>query len=156
MSFIDNTKKILNQILAIQGGTATLESITVNQETILDAMRSAQSAALLTMTGDEQTLYEFIPTATSVFLGGSVDLSLLASDDILVLKLYKKVKSGGAYVQFSDDTDWTFTGVQAPAGIEIAGNMFNRYGIKVTATQTQATTSYKTIDHEWYDASPGV
>ena len=153
MSFISDTKKILNQILGIQGGTATLESLKVGQEAVLDAIRSAQSAALLTMTGDEQTLYEFIPTATSVFLGGNVDLSLLAADDILDLKIYKKIKSGGAYALCSTVT---YTGVQTVPLVEFAGDRFNLYSIKVTATQTQATTSYKTIDHEWYDASPGV
>lgn len=153
MSFIDNSPKIVADIASLRGGTNTIESIVVNQETILDAMRSAQSAALLTMTGAEQTLYEYTPTATSVFLGGNVDLSLMAADDIIDLKIYKKIKSGGAYALCSTVS---YTGVQAVPLVEFAADRYNRYGIKVTATQTQATTSYKTIDTEFFDASPGV
>ena len=152
MSFIDNTKKIVSTILGIQGGSETLESIVTNQEAMLDVVRSAQSGSLL-MTGSEQTLYEFIPTATSLFAGGNVDLTTMAADDILDLKIYKKIKSGGAYALCSTVT---YTGVQAVPLVEIAGDRYNRYSLKITATQTQATTSYKTIDHEWYDASPGV
>jgi len=153
MAFIDNSPKIIADIASLRGGTNTVESIVVNQETILDAMRSAQSAALLTMTGAEQTLYEYTPTATSVFLGGNIDLSLEAADDVFDIKIYKKIKSGGAYALCSSVT---YTGVQAVPLVEIAGDRYNRYGIKVTATQSTATTSYKTIDHEWFDASPGV
>lgn len=145
-----------NLILGIQGGTATLESITVNQEAVLDAARSAQSAALLTMTGAEQTLYEKSSTTLWLFEGGNIDLSALAADDTAIIRIYKKIKSGGAYVKFTSDPDLTFTGVQDPPGIEIAGDRFNTYGLKVTIQQTVAGTSYKTIDHEWADAAPGV
>ena len=153
MSFIDNSPKIISDIASLRGGTKTVEDIVVNQETILDAMRSAQSTALLTMDGTEQTLYEFVPTATSVFLGGNVDLSLMAADDIIDLKIYKKIKSGGAYALCSNVT---YTGVQAVPLAEFAADRYCRYGLKITATQTQATTSYKTIDTEFFDASPGV
>lgn len=143
-----------NTILALQGGTKTIEDLAIYHEAVLDNTRSQLSAALLTLDGTEQTLYEFVPTATSMFTGGNIDLTAMAADDIVVIKIYKKIKSGGAYVKFAPSL--TLTGVQDPAGIEIAGNRLTRYGIKITIQQTQHTTSFKTIDHEWYDAAPGV
>lgn len=153
---VDNSKKLLDTMLGLQGGTTTMEDLKVGQESILDLARSAQSAALLTLTGAEQTMYEYVPATVSLFSAGFVDLSLLAADDIVVIKGYRKLKSGGAYVKFTNDTDTTFTGVQDPACIEMLGNRPILYGLKYTITQTQATTSYKTVDHVWFDASPGV
>lgn len=139
-------------ISALQGGTGTVESIITNQEAILDAQRSASSGTT-TMGGTAQTLYEYVPTASSEFLGGNIDLTNMAIDDIIVIDIYKKIKSGGAYVLCQTTT---YTAVQAVPLIEIAGNRFNRYSIKVVATQTQATTSYKAVDFEFYDAAPGL
>ena len=148
-------KTIKKYIDAIQGGTKTIEDVVVNQETVLDLARNAQSASLL-LTAAEQTMYEFVPTAASLFSAGYIDLTTLAADDIVIIKGYRKHKSGGAYVQFTVDADMTYTGVQVPAGKEILGNRPVMYGLKYTITQTQATTSYKTIDTEFFDASPGV
>lgn len=150
-SVLTTIKKYLD---AIQGGTKTIEDVVVNQEAILDNIRSTQSAALLTLTGAEQTLYEFIPTTTSLFTGGYVDLTAMAADDIVIIRGYRKLKSGGAYVCFTGDL--TYTGVPEIKCVELAGGRWVRYGIKFTIQQTQATTSYKTIDHEWADAAPGV
>lgn len=139
-------------ISALQGGTGTVESIITNQESILDATRSAQSGTI-TLTNAEQVLYELVPTASSEFLGGNINLTNMAADDAMTINIYKKIKTGGAYILCSTVT---YTGVTAPALIEIAGGRMNMYSIKVTAVQGTSGTSYKAIDHEWFDAAPGV
>jgi len=153
MSFIDNAWKILADIAALRGGTNTVESIVVNQETILDTMRSALSASY-TMTGSEVTLYEFTPTATSLFNGGSIDMTTMAAGDTILVKMYAKNASGGAYVQFSNNGVWTFNDAQSVALKLIEGGVFNRYGIKITATQSAGTN--RTLPCEFFDAAPGV
>lgn len=153
MAFIDNSPKIIADIAALRGGTKTVEDVVVNQETILDAMRSAQSAAY-TMTGSEVTLYEFVPTATSMICGGNIDLTTMASGDTVVIKIYAKNVSGGAYVQLSADAANTYNDAQTPALKLFAGGIFNRYGYKITATQTAGTN--RTFNCEFFDAAPGV
>jgi len=149
---IDSSPYIISKIDAVQGGTATLESIVTNQEAILDATRSTSSTTT-TLTNAEQVLYELVPTASSEFLGGNIDLTNLAANDAVTVNIYKKIKSGGAYVLCSTVT---YSGVQAVPLIEIAGGRMNMYSIKVTAVQGTSGTSYKAIDHEWFDAAPGV
>jgi len=140
-------------ILAIQGGASTIETIVTNQETILDAMRSALSTTY-TMTGSEITLYEFVPTASSEFLGGSIDMSTMQAGDTIVLKLYLKNVSGGAYTQFSENAAYTYVDAQVPAMKILSGGVFNRYGFKITATQTAGTN--RALVAEWFDAAPGI
>ena len=53
--------------------------------------RSASSGTV-TMDGTEQTLYELVPSALREFLGGSIDLTNEAADDVITVRTYRKNK----------------------------------------------------------------
>lgn len=141
---------IAAQLTAIQGGVETLESIKTDIEQGLDL---AVVAASTTMTGAVLTLLEFIPTAPSMFEGGAVDLTNMVAGDTVVIKVYRKIKSGGNYILESDDSVNTYSGAQSIPLKEIAGCPV-RYGYKVTIQQTAGTN--RVIDNIWFTAAPGV
>ena len=105
-------------------------------------MEITEDNATLTATGSEQTVYAHVP-ASNVEIPDTVhlDLTNMAEGDILVLRLYRKVKSGGAYI-LSDIK--TFTGAQAVPGIKVQGEM-TLYGWKVTMEQTAGVNR----DYDW-------
>jgi hypothetical protein len=148
----DSLEAIANKLISVQGGTDTLYSISQELLAILDVARDADSTTT-TMDGSEQTLHEeSAPTKLIQFLGGQIDLTNIAGARSLLVKVYVKLKSGGNYVQVSDDTAYAFTSANEVA---IIPAFFNRYGYKITATQTEGE-GFVTIDHEWYSASAGA
>jgi hypothetical protein len=147
---ITSLAPIANQLTAIQGGVETLESIKTDIEQGLDL---AVTSASTTMTGSALTLIEFIPTAPSAFEGGAIDLTNMATGDTVIVKVYRKIKSGGNYIQESDDVVNTYSGAQVPALKEYPGCPV-RYGYKLTIQQTAGTN--RVIDNIWFTAAPGV
>ena len=141
---------ITTQLTAMQGGVETLESIKTDIEQGLDL---AVASASTTMTGAALTLLEFIPTAPSYFDGGALDLTNLQAGDTVVVKIYRKIKSGGNYIQESIDSVFTFTGAQTEPLKEVSGRPV-RYGIKITITQTAGTN--RVIDNIFFTSAPGV
>jgi hypothetical protein len=139
---------------SIRGGARSLESIGADQDALLDLARSPQSGTT-TMTGAELTLYEETSANPFAFLGGFVDLTNMQAGDTIVLKVYVKIKSGGAYRQWSDDAVNTYTGVQTVAikHFNGPGDIYNLDGFKVTCTQSAGVN--RDVDHSWYDAKRG-
>jgi hypothetical protein len=146
----DALEKIRDQQTLMQGGVETLESIKTDIEQVLDL---AVASASTTMTGAALTLLEFVPTVPSYFDGGAMDLTNLAAGDTVVVKIYRKIKSGGNYIQESIGSVFTFTGAQTEPLKEISGRPV-RYGIKITIQQTAGTN--RVIDNIWFTAAPGV
>ena len=144
---VSSNRPIADQITALQGGVETLESIKTDIEQGLDL---AVTAASTTMTGSALTLIEFIPTAPSVFEGGAVDLTNMASGDTIVVLTYRKIKSGGNYIL---ETTTTYADAQAVPLKTMVGCPV-RYGYKVTIQQTGGTN--RVVDNIWFTAAPGV
>ena len=153
----DSLEAIADKIIAVQGGTDTLYSISQELVAILDVARDPDSTTT-TMDGSEQTLHEeSAPTKLIQFLGGIIDLTNIVGTRSLLIKVYIKLKSGGSYVQISDDTVNNYTAAIVAATANKTADIdgfFNRYGYKITATQTEAE-GYVTIDHEWFNAANG-
>lgn len=98
------------------------------------------------MDGTEKTLIEKTDTL-QCYLEGDVDLTPMVAGNVVVIKEYMKIKSGGAYVLYATQT---FNDVQTVPLVHIITKA-NKRSIKVTATQTDAT--YKTIDSAFYRRS---
>lgn len=141
---------ISSQLTAIQDGTKTLESIGTDVENLLYMNGSSAST---TMTGAELTLLEYIPTTLAQFEGGAIDLTNMDAGDTIIIKIYKKIKSDGNYIQQSDNIINTYTGAQVPALKDIGGSPI-KYGLKITATQSAGTN--RVIDSLWFTSAPGV
>ena len=144
-----NDKQDLIQPIAADN----LSTLTAEAEAVLDLARSGDSGTK-TLTGGEDTLYEETDATAFLFNGGSIDLSNQAGGDTVVIRQYKKIKSGGAYVGFTDDAVWTFAGVPDPLLIDISGDHGNMYGFKVTIEHTVVAAPFD-VDHEWYDSKQG-
>lgn len=138
---------IIAQLTAIQGGSQTLESIGTDVKNVFDMTHTAATA---TMTGSEVTLFEFVPTAPSYFEGGSIDMTNMAAGDTIVVKVYRKIKSGGNYIL---ESTTSYADDLAPALVAVAG-FATRYGVKVTATQSGGTN--RTLDTAFATSAPGV
>jgi hypothetical protein len=152
-----------------KNGSLTYDKATDSLEAIADKLatfdapvvRSSQSGTL-TASASEQTLFEAAPgTLWKLEPGGFIDLSALADTLSVTLKVYVKIKSGGTYRQIASEE---FTGtagavcIPVPAVVPIGGTsykvvipeMWNTYGLKVTAQQTVQGAGYIAIDHQWY------
>ena len=109
--------------------------------------RSAQSGEI-TLTGQEQTLYEkFDASNPFYFGGGSINLAPLQSSDVVIIKMYVSNSSSGLWSVAGQLrlTGWKITA--APV-IEFSP-MYNQYGIRVGMTQIVGT--YRAIKHDWFD-----
>ncbi|MBE3137655.1 MAG: hypothetical protein IMZ43_09755 [Thermoplasmata archaeon] len=155
----DNT--VLANILANDGNTSDYDRSTDSLEAISDRTIAilADTAALrvlteeggtLTGTNAEQNLYiNNAPAGIYIPAGIFVDFDNMAADDIAEIRIYYRIKTGGGlqpfeyYALTAADGGLTngLKGVYYPL-------KYNRFGIKVTLVQTQATTSYKTYDYE--------
>lgn len=138
---------IIAQITAVQGGAQTIESVGTDVKNILDMTHTAAS---VTMTGSEVTLFEFVPTTPSMFEGGKIDLTNMAAGDTIVVKMYHKIKSGGNYIL---QTSTSYADDVSPDLIVIDG-FACRYGVKVTATQSGGTN--RVLDCAFVTSAPGV
>jgi hypothetical protein len=139
------------ETMTIRGGGETIQSVRDDQNAMLDIARSPQSASTLMIIPTEVTLYEESDTNPFAFLGGFIDLSVLAAGDTVLIRVYVKIKSGGIYRRLSDDVVNGYSGVQTVPlkHINGPGDVYNFYGIKITATQSAGTA--RVVDHCWYD-----
>ncbi|MCK5607521.1 hypothetical protein KAR91_36900, partial [Candidatus Pacearchaeota archaeon] len=98
--------------------------------------------------GTEQTLYEnATPSANWIADTVAIDITQMYTDTSIAVKVYYKIKAGGAYVKF-DTQNYTASQVNSlnEPGIVIRG-IPNRYGYKVTLHQW-AGSVYKSFDWE--------
>ena len=98
----------------------------------------------LTADGTEQAIYEITPTVTLTPASITLDLGEMIAGDIVVIRMYSKVKSGGDYELI--DTQTYLDSKTIPA-INITG-WPNRYGWKTTIEQTEGV--FKDFDWESY------
>jgi hypothetical protein len=102
---------------------------------LIDALNSpifeAPVDASIIMDGTEQVLLEKTDGVIAL-VDGYVDLSNMAGGDTIVIRQYMKVKTGGAYVKYADET---YVGAQAIPLIYISAKPAS-IAIKVTAEQT--------------------
>jgi len=107
-------------------------------------MVSVLAEGSLTMDGTEQNLLLYEP-ATATYVGGYIDLSPMATGDVVEIRLYAVIKSGGAYVLWHVDT---YEGVQTEPLLMIPFKPLY-YGIKITIKQVAGT--YKTFDYQFFE-----
>jgi len=157
----DSLQAISEKIDAVQGGAETIQSLSDELDAQLDLARSTDSGDVV-MDGTEKTLYEEDGGSYPFMcLGGSINwtgLNAGAGEDTII-KGYKKLKSGGAYVEFYKETflgaalpDPLDTPVPRNANTDCVPLTFpNTYGVKFTATQAAIGGGWNTIASEWYD-----
>ncbi len=139
-------------LLAVQGGTATIEGVNTAIQEILQFDRSAYSGTY-TLTAAEQTIYLFEPTAPSMFNGVLIDLSGITGTREVVIEVFQKMKSGGAWVIMPDDSG-TYT--VADAGGHRINGFIAGFGVKIEAKQSVEGEGYANIDVDPYDSAPGI
>jgi hypothetical protein len=87
--------------------------------------------ATITMDGTEKVLVEKTDGVVAL-LEGYVDLSNMAGGDTIIIRQYMKIKTGGDYVKYAEET---YIGAQAIPLVHISAKPAN-IAIKVTAEQT--------------------
>ena len=100
----------------------------------------AITEASIVMDGTEKTLIEKTDTL-QCYLDGYVDLTTMGAGDTIVIREYMKVKSGGDYIKYAEET---YADAQTIPLLHIATKVSKR-SIKVTAEQTVHGT-YRTLD----------
>lgn len=103
-----------------------------------------RSDGTLVADGTEQTIYEVTPTVTLVPDSITMSMSNMASGDSTIIRMYAKLKSGGAYELIDSKT---YRNAKDIPAINITGQP-NRYGWKVTLQQTEGTN--RSYDWERY------
>ena len=83
------------------------------------------------MDGTEQVLVEQTDGVVSL-LEGYVDMSNMTGGDIIVIRQYMKIKTGGDYVKYAEET---YVGAQPTPLVYISAKPAN-IAVKVTAEQT--------------------
>lgn len=96
--------------------------------------------------GTEVNVYN--PTTIRRF-DGYVDLTNMASDDIVELRVYVLLDILGSYIQYNVQT---FTGVQTPNALKYIPTLPSDIGYKVTLKQTAGATA-KVFKYRIYEVS---
>lgn len=104
----------------------------------IDAFEAVTESSI-TMDGTEKTLVEKTDTKQA-FLEGDIDLTSMASGDTIVIRQYMKIKSGGTYIKYAEET---YNGAQT-LPLQHVTSKVNKRSIKVTAQQTGGTN--RTLD----------
>jgi hypothetical protein len=154
---ITSLAPVITKINAIQGGTATLESITTQLEQTLDAARSGLSASYTPTVGAGETVvYEVTPAVGTVQVALSlrIDLTNMQAGDTLIIRKYLINISGGAYTLASADAAFTFANVQTVKMVELFENVYNTYGLKFVIVQSTGTA--RAFVAECIDAAAGI
>lgn len=144
--------ELISTDLDAQVSTRALET-GGNVSTILTAVNAmpdlTRYSGTLTADGTEQTLKEVTPSASMIAYRGIIDLSDMEAADTVVVAEYYKVKSGGDYLKLDARS---FTGLQtAYPAVDITPRMPNRYGLKITVTQTVSDSGgFKAFDWELF------
>ena len=133
--------------------TKNISTNAAELEAILDLARAGDSGTT-TLDGNEQTLYEETDATAFCLNNFCIDLSNQAAGDTVIIRIYKKIKSGGGYIQITLDAAYTFADAQDPEGIEFLGPWWSIYGIKVTIQQTVVAAAFD-VDAEFYDSKAG-
>ena len=95
----------------------------------------------LTADGTEQTVLEKASMGT---FEGWVDLSNMASGDVVVIKVYVKAKSGGSFRQYDSAS---YSNAQTNPAVHVT-RLSAKYGIKITLQQTVG--SYRSFDYNFF------
>lgn len=137
-------RKVLEEIRDLITRSKGLDEGYDLTDAILDLTRSGGSLA---MDGNEQNLYiNDAPAALFTPLTLKVDLTSMASNDIVVLREYYRLKSGGSYIK---EDEVSFSDAQT-IPLKIVWLRSNLYGVKMTIQQTAGTN--RTFDWETYYA----
>lgn len=120
----------------ILGEDATLEAGTGARKAKIDALlgSATEIEGTLTATGLEQDLVSTTDNKLHV-IDGHIDLTPLQAGDTVVVKQYFKVKSGGQFIEYAEET---YNDVQTQPDLHISTN-YGKYGIRITLTQTGGT-----------------
>ena len=97
----------------------------------------------ITMTGAEQILLEQ-PDGIISRISGYIDLTNLAGGDTVIIRMYLRVISGGAWRLYHQDE---YNGPVAPAVVHVVERPEN-HGLRLTLQQTAGVN--KVIDYEFY------
>lgn len=123
------------RIESIQGGSESIQTLWNQLNNLLDLGRSGDSAANFHLDMTEQTLWEITAQDTPFqHIQSNIDLYNMGVNDIVKIRKYQKVKSGGTYRLC--EPVLTYNNAQAEALKEI-GIFTNQYGAKLTIEQTQ-------------------
>lgn len=127
------------------GEDASFEAGTGARKARIDKIPAFETVyeASITMDGTEKILVEKTDDKMGL-LDGYVDLTPMASGDTIVIRQYMKVKSGGSYVKYAEET---YSGAQTLPLLHITTKPA-KTSIKVTAQQTAGT--YRTLDVQFF------
>jgi hypothetical protein len=90
--------------------------------------------------GTEQTIVEYVKVGRVI---GYIDLSNMTTGDTIVIRQYMKLKTGGEYKKYAEET---YSGTQSIPIIYITPKETD-YGVKITIQQTAGT--YKSFDYNF-------
>jgi len=158
--FLDNLGVKLE---TLQPSANSIDTIYSEVHANLDV--ASTDSGTTTMDGTEQTVYEETNTIPFLFAGGHIDFSgaNFGGGEDTTIKVYIKVKSGGAYAVIYQET---FLALALPAQPCVSiprntntdcvpGQFYNIYGIKITATQANIGGGWNSLDMEFFDAKSG-
>ncbi len=130
----------------ILGEDASFEAGTGARKVVLDRLLAPQTPieGTVAMDGTEKTVVE--RTGTLEFnLDGYIDLTPMTSGDIIIIREYMQIASGGSYVKYAEET---YSGSQSIPLLHIVTKPA-RYGLKITAQQTGGTN--RTLTYQFFE-----
>jgi hypothetical protein len=94
----------------------------------------------VTMDGSEKTVFEFVGTGR---ISGHIDLQNMTAGDVVVIRQYIKVKDGGPYKKYAEET---YSGAQSLPLIHVTPKSV---GVALKVTIQQTAGSYKSFDYNF-------
>ena len=138
---------------SIRGGAESVQSLKDDMQSMLDLARDPQSGSYSPV-GGGAAMDLYIDTDTSPFIlhKAYINLVNMTATETLILRFWIKNVTGGAYTQISDDTLYTFVGVQVPAMRAFDIDLFNMYGIEITGQMVGTT---RALECSYYSSKRG-
>lgn len=132
------------------GEDASFEAGTGSRKTLIDRLASMEAfdtpiEGSIALDGTEKDIIlDEVSGNPQRFLEGYIDLTPMQSGDTIVIRQYIKITSGGSYIKYAEET---YSNAQSLPLLYIVTKP-GRYGIKITAQQTQGTN--RTLSYQFF------
>ncbi len=142
-------KQLVTKLIAVQGGTETLESLDDELDAMID-MAKTPDTRTISVINTEETITAFTTTNTNPMYIAGVWLGMenMAAGDVVRWRVFADWDDASIADQITDDNVWTFGGVQTPKWQYMPLGIWVTYEIRVKVTQTDGTARelYSVLD----------
>jgi len=137
---LHSLQALYNKMVAVQGGSETLESIDDELDAMID-MVSTVDTTTITSIGTEETITALTTTNTTPMWVEGIKLGLenLAAGDMIKFRVFADWDDASIADQINADPPWVFGGVQTPSWAYLPVRKWITYELRIKMNQYAGT-----------------